>query len=66
MFNAATMTTEKLTNLIIMREKYPQFNSPQDRAELAEAKAELSRRNIGQPERQHQTDFKYRLERYGY
>ena len=66
MIDASTMPTEKLIGHIIMREKYPQFNSPSDREELKAFKAELDKRGIAQPEHQDATDFKYRLERYGY
>ena len=66
MFDVKTMKTDYIVNLIIMREKYPQFNSPQDREELYQAKAELSSRGLSQPDRQDATDFAYRLQRYGY
>ena len=66
MFDVKTMKTDAIVNLIIMREKYPQLNSPQDREELLQAKSELSRRGLSQPAKQDATDFAYRLQRYGY
>lgn len=64
--NTSNMTDEHLRNIVVMREKYPQFNSPLDREELALCKAELTKRGLPQPERQDATDFAYRLQRYGY
>jgi len=59
-------STEWLQNIVQSRTNYPQFNSPYDREELKACIAELERRNQPIPERQDVTDFKYRLERYGY
>ena len=64
--DTTAMTNEQLTHIVTLREKYPQFNSPTDWHELKLCKAELAARNQPQPERQDATDFKYRLERYGY
>lgn len=59
-------STEWLQNVVQSRIDYPQFNSPSDREQLKAYIAELTRRNQPIPERRDVTDFKYRLERYGY
>lgn len=59
-------TTERLAYIVTMGEKYPQHNSPSDWQQIREAKAELKARGEAMPPREDQTDFKYRLQKYGY
>ena len=62
-------TTERLQSLIIMHKQSPHlFNSPADQYQYQFACEDLTARGKAIPtaERVDTTDFKYRLERYGY
>jgi hypothetical protein len=68
MIDYTNTPTEHLQSIVILRRKYPQFNSPSDREECRAAEAELQRRAepVPNPEVSGGTDFSYRLQKYGY
>lgn len=60
------MTVAELKHRATLIARYPQFNSPSDWTELKSYKAELQRREEKMPAIEPQTDFAYRLQKYGY